>query len=342
MVDEFGKFLEYASKNDPDKELYFIQQLAEFCNNPKHNIVLITTVHQSIDSYSYSLNKNQQQEWKKVKGRYGEITFNEPVEQLLFLASSHISKKFKTTVSESSLKNSVSLAYKTKAFSINEDFVNNIGSKLFPLDLLSACTLTLSLQRYGQNERSLFSFLESSDHTGLESYNKTDNPFYNLSCVYDYLIFNFYSYITSKYNPDFSSWTAIRSSIEEIERVIDTNQDEYIKVVKVIGLLNIYAAKGSILDLDFLSEYLESSCGISNSIKIINDLESKKVIRYRNHANKYILFEGTDLDIQTAIIEAGNKISEVSDITTLLSRHIQFDSVVAKQYYFKTEHRRFG
>ena len=65
LVDEFGKFLEYASKNDPDKELYFIQQLAEFCNNPKHNIVLITTVHQSIDSYSYSLNKNQQQEWKK-------------------------------------------------------------------------------------------------------------------------------------------------------------------------------------------------------------------------------------------------------------------------------------
>ena len=109
--------------------------------------------------------------------------------------------------------------------------------------------------------------------------------------MYDYLIFNFYSYITSKYNPDFSSWTAIRSSIEEIERVIDTNQDEYIKVVKVIGLLNIYAAKGSIFDLDFLSEYLESSCGISNSIKIINDLESKKVIRYRNHANKYILFE---------------------------------------------------
>ena len=336
LVDEFGKFLEYASKNDPDKELYFIQQLAEFCNNPKHNIVLITTVHQSIDSYSYSLNKNQQQEWKKVKGRYREITFNEPVEQLLFLASSHISKKFKKTISEESLKRSIKLTYGTKAFSVNKDFVSNIGSKLFPLDLLSACTLTLSLQRYGQNERSLFSFLESSDHTGLDSYNKSENPFYNLSCVYDYLIFNFYSYITSKYNPDFSSWTAIRSSIEEIERVIDVDLEDYIKTVKVIGLLNIYAAKGSILDLDFLSEYLETSCGINNSIKIINDLESRKIIRYRNHANKYILFEGTDLDIQTAIIEAGNKISEVSDITSLLSKHIQFDSVVAKQYYFKT------
>jgi len=87
LIDEFGKFLEYASKHNPEKELYFVQQLAEFCNNPKHNIVLITTVHQSLESYAYSLSKTQQQEWTKVKGRFREITFNEPVEQLLFLAN---------------------------------------------------------------------------------------------------------------------------------------------------------------------------------------------------------------------------------------------------------------
>lgn len=87
LIDEFGKFLEYASKHNPEKELYFIQQLAEFCNNPKHNIVLITTVHQNIESYAYGLSKNQQQEWTKVKGRFREITFNEPVEQLLYFVN---------------------------------------------------------------------------------------------------------------------------------------------------------------------------------------------------------------------------------------------------------------
>ena len=50
LLDEFGKFLEYASKHNPENELYFIQQLAEFCNNPKYNIVLITAVHQSFES----------------------------------------------------------------------------------------------------------------------------------------------------------------------------------------------------------------------------------------------------------------------------------------------------
>ncbi len=34
-------FLEYASQNDPEKELYFIQQLAEFANNPDIQYSLI-------------------------------------------------------------------------------------------------------------------------------------------------------------------------------------------------------------------------------------------------------------------------------------------------------------
>ncbi|RZL98300.1 MAG: hypothetical protein EOO88_60785, partial [Pedobacter sp.] len=89
-VDEFGKYLEYACKHDPEEELYFIQQLLEFINDPERNIVLLSTVHQNIDAYGFSLSNSQKQEWTKIKGRFRELTFNEPVEQLLFLAASHL------------------------------------------------------------------------------------------------------------------------------------------------------------------------------------------------------------------------------------------------------------
>ncbi|MFY9158302.1 hypothetical protein [Aquirufa ecclesiirivi] len=341
LIDEFGKFLEYASKHNPEKELYFVQQLAEFCNNPKHNIVLITTVHQSLESYAYSLNKTQQQEWTKVKGRFREITFNEPVEQLLFLASEYIAENFETKISNSEIEKCLKLSTESKAFNFNTDFLNEIASKLYPLDILSANILTLSLQRYGQNERSLFSFLESTDHTGLTKFNKYENPFYNLSNVYDYLNFNFYSFLTSKYNPDFSSWSSIRSSIEEVERAFDSNIIDYIKAVKTIGLLNIFSASGSTLDLNFSIEYLKTACGVSDANDIIKNLVEKNIIRYRSHSKRFILFEGTDLDIQTALIEAGNKISEVVDITSLLNKHIQFNTVFAKQYSFSTGTPRY-
>jgi hypothetical protein len=341
LIDEFGKFLEYASKHNPEKELYFVQQLAEFCNNTKHNIVLITTVHQSLESYAYSLSKTQQQEWTKVKGRFREITFNEPVEQLLFLASEYVAENFETKSSKTEIEKCLKLTTETKAFNFNKDFLKEIASKLYPLDILSANILTLSLQRYGQNERSLFSFLESSDHTGLAKFNKKENPFYNLSNVYDYLNFNFYSFLTSKYNPDFSAWSSIRSSIEEVERAFDSNINDYIKAVKTIGLLNIFSASGSILDLNFFIDYLKTACGVSDTKEVIKNLEAKNIIRYRSHSKRFILFEGTDLDIQTALIEAGNKISEVVDITTLLNKHIQFNPVFAKQYSFSTGTPRY-
>jgi ribosomal protein S15P/S13E len=341
LIDEFGKFLEYASRNNPEKELYFVQQLAEFCNNPKHNIVLITTVHQSLESYAYSLSRTQQQEWTKVKGRFRELTFNEPVEQLLFLASEHISENVEARTSKSEIEKCLKLTTETKAFNFNTDFLKDISSKLYPLDILSANILTLSLQRYGQNERSLFSFLESSDHTGLAKFNKQENPFFNLSNVYDYLNFNFYSFLTSKYNPDFSAWSSIRSSIEEVERAFEANINEYIKAIKTIGLLNIFSASGSILDLNFINNYLITACGVLDANNIIKNLESKNIIRYRSHSQRFILFEGTDLDIQTALIEAGNRISEVVDITTLLNRHIQFSPVFAKQSSFSTGTPRY-
>lgn len=334
LIDEFGKFLEYASKHNPEKELYFIQQLAEFCNNPKHNIVLITTVHQNIESYAYGLSKNQQQEWTKVKGRFREITFNEPVEQLLFLASEYVSENFENKTSKAVIEECLKLTVETKAFNFNSDFLSEIASKLYPLDILAANVLTLALQKYGQNERSLFSFLESSDHTGLAKFNKLENPFYNLSNVYDYLNFNFYSFLTSRYNPDFSAWSSIRSSIEEVERVFETDIHDYIKTVKTIGLLNTFSASGAVLDLSFLTSYLQLACGVENAKKIIKDLETKSIIRYRNYSNQFVLFEGTDLDIEFALNEAGNKISEVVDVTSLLKKHIEFNPVFAKQYSY--------
>src|SRR6218665_1292383 len=341
FLDEFGKFLEYASKHSPEHELYFIQQLAEFCNNPKYNIVLITTVHQSFESYAYSLASAQKQEWAKVKGRFREITFNEPVEQLLYLASEYIAENFENKFSKTAIEKCLKLAVATKAFGFNKDFLNEIATKLFPLDILSANILTLSLQRYGQNERSLFSFLESTDNRGFSKFNKQENPFYNLSCVFDYLNFNFYSFLSSKYNPDFSAWSSIRSSAEKVERAFDRSITDYAKAVKAIGLLNIFSASGAVLDENFLSRYLENACGVANASQIIDNLEKKRIIRFRAHSKRYILFEGTDLDIQTALIEAGNKISEVGDVTALLNKYFQFTPVFAKLYSYEKGTPRF-
>ena len=180
VVDEFGKFLEYASSHDPERELYFIQQLAEYANDPHKNILLITVLHQSFDEYSRKLNRAQRQEWEKVKGRLKEVVFNEPVEQLLFLAADRIKEKefqLPKNLNPTHLLNAIE---RSKVFPLLTEISTEFAKKLYPLDILTAAILTLALQTYGQNERSLFTFLESDDHLALRYFNSEKTPYYKL------------------------------------------------------------------------------------------------------------------------------------------------------------------
>lgn len=334
LIDEFGKYLEFASKNNPEKELYFIQELAEFVNDSSKNIILVTTLHQDFNRYSDGLTNSQQNEWDKVKGRLKEITFNEPVEQLLFLAAKRINQ-LGLDRNSTNLDNLFSLFANKKLFPLKDYFNKDIAKELLPFDILSASILTISLQKYGQNERSLFSFLESNDPYGLQDYKKDQNPYYNLSCVYDYLIHNYFSFLTSKFNPHFSQWATIRTAIEKIEGLFSENQEEAIKIVKTVGLLNILASATGIIDLEFLKKYSEQSLGINNIDDVVNELVKFKIIKHQNYLNRYILTQGTDLDIEKALQEASLQVDMPNNVISYLEEHFSFNFINAKSIYYR-------
>ncbi|MEI6061794.1 MAG: hypothetical protein WCR72_13900, partial [Bacteroidota bacterium] len=300
------------------------------------NIFLITTVHQNFDAYALGLNNSQKQEWTKVKGRFREITFNEPVEQLLYLASenkkeSSLIKKYSRNISKS-----IELIIESKSFNVNEKYVKSIAQKLFPLDIISAYVLTKSLQKYGQNERSLFSFLESTDHTGLSQHEKIKNGFYGIPEVYEFLIFNYFAFLNSKYNPDFSGWKSIKIALEKAESAFDVELNSALKIIKIIGLLNINSQAGANLSKEFLIEYCDTCTEIKKSSAIIDELIKKKIIIFRNYNKRFAFFEGTDLDIEIALIEASGKVDDVTDVVTLLNKYYQLPPIIAKKSLYLT------
>ncbi|MFQ5602228.1 MAG: hypothetical protein ACE5HS_03060 [bacterium] len=338
VIDEFGKFLEYAAVHNPEKELYFIQQLAEYAADK--NIIFITTLHQSFGSYSQRLYRNQQQEWEKVKGRLKELTFNEPVEQLLFLAARQIESKnrFETNANIPEL---IEIVKASDAFPLQGDLSLELAKELFPLDIVSAAVLTLALQKYGQNERSLFTFLESNEYRGINDFDDRNSPFYNLSNVFDYLLHNYYSFLSTKYNPHYVQWSAIKKAIERVEGHFDKELRDALKLVKTIGLLNIFGKESARLNLDFLSAYARICLGVEDPKSVLNKLASKKIIRYVKFKNKFVLFEGTDLDIELAISEASNKIEPIGEIVSALRKYFAFPYISAKAVHYKYGTPRF-
>jgi hypothetical protein len=334
-IDEFGKFLEYASHNNPEREMYFIQQLAEFVNDSSRKIILITSVHQAIDSYAQNLSYAQKNEWRKVKGRLHEITFNEPVEQLLYLAAQHFKKKYSNKAkNEAYLKKLVKLNSASHCFTIGEKYVNNIWLDLYPLDIISAIVLTFSLQRYGQNERSLFSFLETSDHLGISSLKKDE--LFDLPKLYDYLFVNLYSILISKHNPDYSQWALIKDSIERSETQIDNHQDIANDLLKVIGLLNLFSNKGGIINEELLAGYLSYKYEKKNVLNTIKALTKFKIIRFNEFNKSFKLFGGTDLDIEDALNKVGKNIDDSIDIVSKLNETFEFPVITAREVTYLT------
>lgn len=335
VIDEFGKFLEYAANNNPEKEMYFIQQLAEFINDPNRNILLLTTLHQGLESYASNLSDTQKNEWRKVKGRLQEITFNEPVEQLLTLASTHFVGCLGETKESSYSKSLVKLQEKQKIFSVKETYFKGLKNTLFPLDIFSAYTLTLALQKYGQNERSLFSFLQASDDLGLNNFIE-NNSHFSIPSVYDYLLSNFYNVLTTKASLDFSNWNSIKTSLQRIEVIDGINHEVAESIVKTIGLLHIFSSKGAKIDDFFIVSYLSDKYSEQNIIETLERLKKKQIIKFFEFNFSYKLFEGTDLDIEGALVKAENQVSEILDLVPKLETYFDFPIITAKANSYKT------
>jgi len=332
IIDEFGKFLEYAAKENPEEELYFIQQLAEYINDSEKNIILLTTVHQDVSSYSLGLSRTQRQEWEKVKGRLKELAFNEPVEQLLQLAAQRLSATQTTRPNPATNQQLHQAIQAAHVFPLRDYDTAEMQQQLWPLELLSGGVLVQALQRYGQNERSLFSFLRSNDYLGIEQH-ATHGTYYSLSQVHDYLSYHFYSLLTSRFNPNFSQWASIKSTLEHLEKHFDDEADLNAarQIVKTIGLLSIFAPPGSEINSEFLEAYAKISLGLPTAEPTLKALLRHKLIRFVAYKSSFILFEGTDLNIELAIDEAGSLVEQVTDVAKRLREFFTFPYIAAKQ-----------
>lgn len=338
FVDEFGKILEYAAKNNAEKELYFIQKLTEYVNDPKRNIILITTLHQNFSAYAKRLTDEQKNEWQKVKGRFAEIVFNEPVEQLIHLAATRINSNPNLTDIDS-IKKLFEFAVETKF--ISNSITKEIAYKLYPMDIFAASVITQAIQKYGQNERSLFSFLETKGENSIFEFTTQINTTYNLAKVYDYIIYNFYSYL-SEANSDSMFWSGMRVAIERVEGVIDEEDvEDAVKVVKTIGLLNLFGSGKARVSKDSFKLYAQKALGIQEIDKLLVQLENKKIIKYPKYKSQYILFDGTDVNIEDEIIKASGVVRRDSNVIDKLRNHFTFPIVPAIASYYRTGTPRY-
>lgn len=168
--DEFGRHLEALVAEGRSRELDDVQRLAEWAVRARKPTLSFTLLlHQNLLAYASNLNQTTRNEWRKIEGRLEQVRFVEDSRELYGLIAEIVSRRKQPSTYERSF-------FERQADGVVENrWLDGMSNRKQVMDLLiKADPLTpAALQvvprlaaRVGQNERSLFSFVEKVDLSG--------------------------------------------------------------------------------------------------------------------------------------------------------------------------------
>ncbi len=167
--DEFGRHLEGIVNEGRARELDAVQRLAEWAvraRNPSASFTLL--LHQNLLAYASALNQTSRNEWRKVEGRFEQIRFVEDSQELYELAATVISERRPEGIRpprEAVLRSLARQVIEAGWFDgmTDEDRVVGLLGRAYPVSAAALQVLPRLVARIGQNERSLFAFLDTAD-----------------------------------------------------------------------------------------------------------------------------------------------------------------------------------
>lgn len=349
VVDELGKYLEYAAQQPGQGDMQVLQEMAEFAARSGDNAVLFVTIlHQAFEDYAQPLSAQQRKEWQKVQGRFADIPFGDSPDETIRLVT-HVIRlqddpRYGSRLDRLTLEN-MEWCRKLDLLPANNsasEFQKTLR-QTYPLHPLTLFVAPYVFRRFAQNERSLFSYLSSEEPFGFQEFLRTHEltkeytPALRIDHLYDYIVASLgstlYSHMTAKL------WSETEESLYRL-RDHDPVQS---RLIKTIGLLHILGEQTGILPsremLVFaLSDQETSRAQIEEGIE---KLSEATLITYRQFKGAYRPYEGSDIDIDARVREARSRYSMAADGVRLAGTLGVTQPLVARRHSYEKGVLRF-
>jgi hypothetical protein len=325
-IDEMGKLLEHAVENNGD--LHIFQEIAERFGESSATAVFLGILHQAFQEYAGRIERRKRAEWSKIQGRFEDVPFSLSIEESVALIGQAIGQK-----------KGVSLPIK-----IVDKVVEGLGADRFqdsaeltgflrnclPLHPITALVLAFSSrQKFGQNERSVFSFLASKEPGGFRSFlDNTESGaenLYSIDLLFDYLQTNLQQSILA--SPIAQQWSEANEALERIRQ----GNALHVKIVKAIALLDLFGRQFGVRAKRELLEEAFPEASPKKVQRAIKDLVEWSVILFRQHIEAFVITEGSDLDVDREVESARGQLAD--DISNILSYVPEHEPVIAKRHY---------
>lgn len=337
LIDEMGKSLEYAIEKQDTSDVFVLQQICELPQNDSP-VFFLGLLHHSFSEYGSNLGTVERNEWLKVQGRFEEIPFTESTAQMIQLICEVIQSQPDSQV-QTDLDVLAEAWFRKLARQLGTKLISaKILSRLIPLHPVTALVLPHLFVRYAQNDRSLFSFLTSSEPNSFRIFlEETETgqvlPFFKLAKLYDYFIETSLSNLVLK--PNFQRWLEVKQLIDEH----DDEDPDVLLALKTIGILNLAGATGSIratrdLAVLALCDSPNDRSDLSKWNRLIDALLTRGLITYRRQIDELRVWEGSDFDFDKTIARGREKLQ--SSLAFVLQESHPSGAIVAQKHSYVT------
>lgn len=348
IIDELGKFFEYAARYPQHGDVYVLQELAEHvARSQDAPTILVGLLHQSFEEYGHHLDQGTRREWSKIQGRFGDIAFLEPADQVARMVAQAIkvtdSKRPRGFKKELDRVVSAAAQGGVSPPGMSMDEFKRVATAAYPLHPLTLVALPYIFRRFAQNERSLFSYLSSLEPYGFQDFIRQrpmcgkSLEFVRLHDLFDYFTSNFGLGLYRQ--PQALRWLEAADVLESKDDLSIPHQN----VVKTVGVLN---ALGQFSHLSATSEMISLALYDATSPndrlqEVMGDLREASVLTYRSYNRSYRIWEGSDVDIEERIAEGERQTQQSFELADNVRQCVPSRPMVARRHSFETGALRF-
>lgn len=329
FLDEMGKFLETAAQDGSD--VYVFQQLAEAASRSEGRFLVIGVLHQAFEEYGQRLSHEARDEWAKIQGRFIDLAVNTSGDEQIGLIARAIESDHRPT-SPGALASAVADLARGGRVGDSSQFASMLEG-CWPLHPVVACLLgPVSRRRFGQNQRSIFGFLNSAELHGLQDFlcHAEDGDLYGPDRLWDYLRANLEPSILA--SPDGHRWALATEAIERCERI--GGDALHIELLKTIAVTDLFSERSGLVAS---KELLRACCPNTPAMEIeraLRELDAGSFTIFKKFLDAHAIFAGSDFDIDAAV-RAKLEETGVVDFKELRSL-AGLQPVLAKRHYHET------
>lgn len=340
VLDELGKYLEFAAGGDTE-DIFFLQQLAEAAARSDRPLLLIGALHSGFSDYlpGAAASARRRAEWQKVQGRFQDLPFALPDDQVLDLIAAALGRSHAEDAADDPFAApAAALAETLHRRSRRPPAAPARVAACAPLHPTTALLLwPLFRSKAAQNERSLFAFLTSHEPYGFRRFLDEETvapdappPFFRLPRLYDYAVEALGSAAFT--GPDARRFRLIAGALDRVPADAPPLAAD---LVKAIGLLTLYGdAAGLRPDRETLAAALDDhpAKAVGAALAL---LDKESIALWRRHRSAYGLWEGSDLDLDDSLAQALSE-REPAPLHERLRRIAEPRPLVAREHSVRT------